>query len=61
MIRLDTLLTAKQVAEQWQCSEQHVNRLRKAGKLPAIAIGGTYRYHPTDLQKYLTAQRTNAA
>lgn len=61
MIRLDTLRTTKQVAEQWQCSEQHVNRLRRAGKLPAIAIGGTYRYHPADLQKYLTAQRTNAA
>lgn len=61
MIQLDTLRTTKQVAEQWQCSEQHVTRLRKAGKLPAIAIGGAYRYRPTDLQKYLTAQRTSAA
>lgn len=60
MIQLDTLRTTKQVAEQRQCSEQHVNRLRRAGKLPAIALGGTYRYHPSDLQKYLTAQRTAA-
>lgn len=57
MIQLDTLLTAKQVAEWWQCSEQHVNRLRRRDEIEAIAIGGTYRYDPADLQEYLNRQR----
>lgn len=61
MIQLHKLLTAKQVAEAWDCSEQHVNRLRLRGEFPGIAIGGTYRYDPADLQKYLDKQRGQAA
>ncbi|MFE1082482.1 helix-turn-helix domain-containing protein [Brevibacterium sediminis] len=61
MIQLDELLTAKQVAEKWQCTEQHVNRLRSRGEFPGIPIGGTYRYDPTDLRKYLNRQKGKAA
>lgn len=57
MIQLHKLLTAKQVVELWQCTEQHVNRLRARGEIRGIGIGGAYRYDPEDLQAYVDQQR----
>ncbi|MFD3852187.1 MULTISPECIES: helix-turn-helix domain-containing protein [unclassified Brevibacterium] len=53
MINLERLLTAKQVAEILNCSVQHVYRLRGRGDLPAIAVGGMYRYSPEELRRYI--------
>ncbi|WP_232623925.1 helix-turn-helix domain-containing protein [Brevibacterium casei] len=41
------------MAEILNCSVQHVYRLRGRGDLPAIAVGGMYRYSPEELRRYI--------
>jgi excisionase family DNA binding protein len=51
-----SLLTAKQAAELIGCHTDTVNRLRKAGKLPARLHGTrTYRYRRVDVEALTTA------
>ncbi|WP_420096126.1 helix-turn-helix domain-containing protein [Brevibacterium sediminis] len=61
MIDLEQLLTSKEVAETLQCTPKHVNTLRKSGDLPAMAIGGMWRYDPRDLRQYVERQRRAGA
>lgn len=61
MIQLDKLLKGTEVAEWLDCSVQHVNRLRRSGAFPGIAVGGMWRYDPADIRKYLNAQKGAAA
>lgn len=50
-------LTLKQVARQLQVDDKTVRRYIKAGKIPAIEIGGRYRIAPADLRVFLESRR----
>lgn len=43
-------LTVKQVAELWQCSEEKVRQMEKAGKIKGYRIGRLLRFHPADIK-----------
>ena len=32
--------TVKSLAERWDCSEEHIRKLVRSGKLPAFSLGG---------------------
>jgi len=51
----DTLLTARQVAEQLQCNVITIRRLCQAGELKASQIGGKgeYRIYQSAVDEYL--------
>jgi len=38
------LLTAKEVAERWQVSKGQIYTLARAGKIPTVVIGHSYRF-----------------
>ena len=49
-----TLLTLKEVAQFLSLSEKTVYRLVKAGTLPALKIGGQWRFEPKILDAWLS-------
>ena len=51
----DTLLTARQVAEQLQCNVITIRRMCQAGELKASQIGGKgeYRIYQSAVDEYL--------
>jgi excisionase family DNA binding protein len=50
----ETLLTAKQVSELWNCSAYHVRQLAREGKLRSVRVGArATRFRPSDLAYYL--------
>jgi excisionase family DNA binding protein len=52
------LLEVHEVAYQLKCSQEHVFRLIRKGKLAAIRIGTrSYRIDPADVHAFLEAQR----
>ena len=53
---MDTLLTVKDVAGVFQVSKLTVYNMVKAGKLPAIKIGNTFRFKREDILNYLEEQ-----
>ena len=52
------LLTSDEVARMVKVTRQHVNKLRQRGELIGIKLGGAYRYHPDDIDKYIETHRT---
>lgn len=54
-------LTAQEAAERMRISKMTVYRLIKAGKLPAVRIGRSYRVREEDLDRYLESSYVNAA
>lgn len=57
------LLTRTQAAEVLAVSPWSLDRLRREKGLPAIDVGGTWRYDPADLQNFINNNRrseTNA-
>jgi hypothetical protein len=53
------LLTKKQLAARWGCSERHIERVQANGKgLPEIALGDRMvRFRDTDADAYEDARR----
>lgn len=45
-------LTAAQVAERWQCSEEHVTRLARRKQLRALKSGRIWRFALADIEAY---------
>jgi excisionase family DNA binding protein len=54
----DRLHTVAEVAEHMRVSNMTVYRLIKAGALPAVRVGKSYRIRERDLEAYLEASRT---
>jgi excisionase family DNA binding protein len=53
------LLEAYEVAHRLKCSQEHVRRLVREGKLAVVYIGKrAWRVSPQDLQAFLDKQRT---
>ena len=53
-------LTVAEVADLLRVSTMTVYRLVQAGQLPAIRVGRSYRIREDDVDKYLSAQYTQA-
>jgi excisionase family DNA binding protein len=52
------LLEVYEVAHQLKCSQEHVRRLKREGKLVVVYIGKRqWRVAPLDLQAFIDAQR----
>lgn len=54
----DRLHTVAEVAEHMRVSNMTVYRLIKAGALPAVRVGKSYRIRERELEAYLDASRT---
>lgn len=50
--RSPALLTAEDVAADWQVSVSMVYKLRREGKLPFVRIGTLYRFDPDVVRAY---------
>lgn len=50
------LLTVAEVATELRVSTMTVYRLIKAGELPALRIGKSYRLRPADVDRFLAAR-----
>jgi excisionase family DNA binding protein len=48
-----TYLSVSEIAKQLNISEDTVRRWIKAGKLPALELGGQYRIHPQEYEAFL--------
>lgn len=53
MSRRSPLLTVKEVARYLVLSEKTVYRLANTGKLPAVKVGGQWRFEPERLDNWL--------
>jgi excisionase family DNA binding protein len=53
-------VTVAEVADQLRVSNMTVYRLVQAGQLPAVRVGRSYRIREEDVDKYLSAQYTQA-
>lgn len=51
------LLNCREVAEWLGIHFRGVYELRKSGELPAIPIGGSWRFDPDDIQDYIDTQK----
>lgn len=51
------LLNCREVAEWLGIHFRGVYELRKSGQLPAIPIGGSWRFDPDDVQEYIDNQK----
>lgn len=54
---VNPLRTASEVADMLNVHYRTVLELRKAGELPAVAIGGTWRFDPDDIQDYINRKK----
>lgn len=54
------LLDAKDVAERLNCHYRTVHDLRRRGELPAIPVGGVWRFDPNDIDQYIKEKKTHA-
>ena len=53
-------LTVQEVAELLRVSSMTVYRLIKAGDLPAVRVGRSFRVRDVDVDRYLAARYTEA-
>lgn len=53
-----TLLTAAELADAFGMSKWTVGRLRREHGLPAVNVGGVYRYDPDEVRAWLDARKT---
>ena len=54
---LPRLLEVSHVAHRLSASQEFVRRLIREKKLPAIRLGTRWRVDPSDLQRFIDAQR----
>ena len=52
------LLTYADVAVRLNVSKRTVQRLKDAGSLPFVTVGGQVRFHPDDVDRYIASRRT---
>jgi excisionase family DNA binding protein len=57
----DRLYTVGEVAQHMRVSNMTVYRLIKAGAMPAVRVGKSYRIRRRDLEAYLEASRTGGS
>jgi excisionase family DNA binding protein len=50
------LLTSSEVAEWLNMDEATVQRMSRTGELPAVKIGGRYRFRQADLEEWFNKQ-----
>lgn len=48
----DRLLTADDLARRWQVPKQHVYRLTRAGRLPAVELGRYRRFSIAAVEQF---------
>ena len=48
------LLTADELATRWQVPKNHVYRLTREGKIPAVRLGKYYRYRLDAIEAFET-------
>jgi len=53
---MEEWLSAKQLADQLKISLETVRRLTRAKKIPAIAVGASYRYRMSEVQQELATR-----
>ncbi|MEX2267236.1 MAG: helix-turn-helix domain-containing protein [Acidimicrobiia bacterium] len=53
-------MTVQEVADMLRVSSMTVYRLIKAGDLPAVRVGRSFRVLPADVDAYLAARYTQA-
>lgn len=46
------LLTSKQLAERWECSERKISDMKGAGKIPFVMIDGSLRFPLKEIELY---------
>jgi excisionase family DNA binding protein len=51
------LMTRLEVSRRLQVSLSSLDRLRSAGRLKSIRVGGLVRFDPADVQAYIDEQR----
>ena len=56
----DQVLTVKQVAEYLQVNERTVYRMASANKLPAIKVGGSWRFKQSELEQWIEDHHNQA-
>lgn len=54
----DTLMTVANLAEYLQLDEQTIYKKVEVGELPAIKVGGVYRFRKADIDRWLDTQQT---
>lgn len=52
------LLTAKAIAARLSFSERQVQDMAAKGEIPAIRVGGRWRFETTAIEQWLAANRT---
>ncbi len=58
---LHPMLTLKEVAFALRVCEKTVTRLHEAGKLPALKVGGQWRFRLDDVQALISTRNVAAA
>lgn len=56
MINADVLLNLQQVADYLQLNQSTVYQWAQQGRLPAIKLGGRWRFRSADIEAWLDAQ-----
>ena len=56
---MERLLTLREAAELLQINERTALRLAHKGELPAARIGGQWRIHPAELERWFLSARTS--
>ena len=59
--RLEQLLTSAEVAELFSVDERTLRRWRAEGRIKAIRIGRTVRFHPDDIEQVLRPHEATSA
>lgn len=52
------LLTVEELAARWQRSPVWVRRAAGAERIPAVKIGGLWRFNPDEIERYENRHRT---
>ena len=53
------LITIKEVADFLQIAEKTIYRLAAEGKIPAIKVGGSWRFNLKEIEEWLEKQRND--
>jgi hypothetical protein len=54
---MEELLDQDQVRKLLRCSQSHLDRERRAGRLPCIRIGRKVLYAPDDVRRFIESHR----
>ena len=55
-----SLWTADELAARWQVPRAHVYRLAREQRIPSVAIGRYYRFRPSSIEAWESAQERTA-